>query len=164
MHRNEYLPSNKEDRTRITVRRKHLLDDCLHKLKNGLDLTKYLRIVFVGEPAVDDGGPLREFLYLLLLSLSDNNMVFCGPPTSRVPRHNIVELDKRTYFYIGVIIALSIIHGGPAPQFFSAAVADYIIYGVQSVKAKITDVPEMEVREKIKKVWCIQYHIIIILL
>ena len=152
MHRADVLPDSKDDKVRITVRRKWILNDCLHKLRNGFDTTKHLRVVFIGEPAVDDGGPLREFLYRLMLALSQNEMLFCGPTTSRVPRHNLVELERRTYFYIGVIIALSLIHGGPGPQFFSPAVADYIVYGVQSVKAKVVDVPDIEVREKIQKV------------
>ena len=101
--------------------------------------------MFIGEPAVDDGGPLREFLYRLMLALSQNEMLFCGPTTSRTPRHNLVELERS---YVGVIIALSLIHGGPGPQFFSPAVADYIVYGVQSVKAKVVDVPDIEVREQ----------------
>ena len=152
IHRRDSLPHSKEDRARITVRRKFILNDSLHKLRNGLDLTKHLRVVFIGEPAVDDGGPLREFLYRLIVAVSHSDMLFCGAFNSRVPRHNLVELEKKTYFYIGAIIALSLIHGGPGPQFFSPAVADYIIYGVQSVKASIMDVPEQEVRDKIKKV------------
>ena len=56
----------------------------------------------------------------------------------RVPRHSVIELQKRTYYHVGVIFALSLIHGGPAPQFLSAAIADYIVYGAISVKA--TDV------------------------
>ena len=79
-------------------------------------------------------------------------MLFCGPLSCRVPRHNLVELDKRTYFYVGVMIALSLIHGGPGPEFFSPAVADYIVYGVQRVKARIADIPDNDIREKIKKV------------
>ena len=105
---------------------------------------------------MDDGGPLREFLYRLIVAVSHSDMLFCGAFNSRVPRHNLVELEKRTYFYIGAIIALSLIHGGPGPQFFSPAVADYIVYGVQNVKAGIMDVPEHEMRDKIKV--CLLQH------
>lgn len=100
---------------------------------------------------MDDGGPLREFLYRVIVALANNDMLFSGPIKSRVPRHNLVELQKKTYFHVGVI-ALSLIYGGPAPQFFSSAVADYIAYGVQNVKANVMDVPEEEMRERIKKV------------
>ena len=57
--------------------------DSLHALRNGLDLTKHLRVTFIGEPAVDDGGPLREFLYRLLLAVGQNDMFFVAPSAAR---------------------------------------------------------------------------------
>ena len=44
-----------------------------------------------------------------------------------------------TYFHVGACLALSIVHGEPAPQFFSPAVASYIAYGVRKVKATIDE-------------------------
>lgn len=52
------------------IRRKHVFVDALHAVKNGLDVTKHLRVTFVGEPAVDAGGPLREFFHLLMISIA----------------------------------------------------------------------------------------------
>lgn len=75
IHRRDILPYSKEDRARITVRRKFILQDSLHKLRNGLDLTKHLRVVFIGKPAVDDGGPLHEFLYRLIVAVSHSDML-----------------------------------------------------------------------------------------
>ena len=89
------LSVNREERIRITVRRRHILEDTLHRLRNDMD---YLKITFVGEPAVDEGGPLREYLHRLLLELSQNNSFFCGPSTSRVPRHSVMELEKKSFF------------------------------------------------------------------
>lgn len=40
------------------------------------------------------------------------------------PAHNIAEI-------VGVILAMSIVHGGPAPCFFTEAVADFILYGLE---------------------------------
>lgn len=68
-HRNSVLPSNPEDRLRIIVRRKHILEDTLHKLRNGIDISKHLRVTFIGEPAIDDGGAMREYMRLLLGSV-----------------------------------------------------------------------------------------------
>ncbi len=128
------------------------MQDTLHKLRNKLEVTKQPQIVFIGEPGVDAGGPLREFLYLITVAMAHSDMIFCGPLNSRVPRHNLVELQKQTYFFVGVIIALSLVHSGPGPQFFSLAVADYIVFGILKVKANMFDVPEQEMRGKIKKV------------
>lgn len=154
LHKLSVLPSGRsESRSRITVRRKHVLIDMLHSLRNGLDCSKYLRVTFVGEPAVDDGGPLREFLYLLLKALASSNTLFCGPNESRMPQHNVTELKKKTFYYVGVIIALSLIHGGPGPGFFTSAIANYIVDGATNVKVGVADiVNNTEIKQKIELV------------
>ena len=92
------LYSGRDDCTRIIVRRKHILQDTLHKLRNGIDITGHIRVIFVGEAAVD---ALREYFYLLIKSISEYNAIFCGPADNKVPRHNVVELQKKTYYYDG---------------------------------------------------------------
>ena len=63
--------------------------------------------------------------------------------------HSVMELERQTFVYIGRIIALSLLYGGPAPTFFSPAVADYIVHGILKVKATVDDVPDEEVRKKL---------------
>ena len=48
------------DETRV-VRRKHVFDDALHRVKSDLDVNKRIKITFVDEPAVDAGGPKGIF-------------------------------------------------------------------------------------------------------
>lgn len=151
-HRLFVLPIDEDDQVRITVRRKHILGDTFHKLRNGLDVKKHLKVTFIGEPAVDAGGPLREYFHRLLRDLSQDNSLLCGPQNSRVPRHSVVELEKRSFFHVGVILALSLLHGGPAPQFFSSAVADYITVGIEGVKCTLDDVPDLCMRKSLEKV------------
>ena len=136
------LPQDKFDRVRVIVRRSNILQYSLHTLKNGLDVTKYLRVTFVNEPAVDEGGPLREFFRLLLNAIANDNTLLCGPDFSPTPNHHVGELEKITFYYVGVNIVLSLNHGGPAPHLFSPAVADYVVvYGVQKIHAPTADVP-----------------------
>lgn len=52
--------ANREEFTRLIVRRRHVWEDMLHKLRNNLDVTKPIRITFVGEPAIDTGGNLAS--------------------------------------------------------------------------------------------------------
>lgn len=150
-HRWNVLPLSIDDKVRITVRRGHLWSDVLHKLRNGLDLSKHLKVTFVGEPGVDEGGPLREFLFLLISSIAQNNTLFQGGSSARVPMHNVVELQRMTYYHVGACLALSIVHGGPAPQFFSSAVASYIAYGARKLEATVDDVPDEGIGEKLIK-------------
>ena len=151
-HRQEVLSSDPEDIYRIRVRHQGIWEDTLHQLRKQIPLTKYLKITFLGEPAVDAGGPLREFLYLIVLSASQNNSLFISDETSRAPAHNVAEVEKRTFYYVGVIMALSLVHGGPAPCFFTGAVVDFFLYGIEGTKPSVADVPHTEIRVKLHKV------------
>uniref|UniRef100_A0A1X7THP0 HECT domain-containing protein n=1 Tax=Amphimedon queenslandica TaxID=400682 RepID=A0A1X7THP0_AMPQE len=53
-----YLPINTDDHMGIVVHQKHVLKDTLHQLRCGLDTSKYILVTFVGEAAVDSGGPM----------------------------------------------------------------------------------------------------------
>lgn len=151
-HRIKYLPVSRDEYQRMVVRRNHVWDDALCRFKAGISVKKYIKVTFVGEPAVDQGGPLREFFHLLLCDIAQNNSLLCGCETSRVPAHNMLELAKQSYYYIGVMIATSIIHGGPAPNFFADVVADYIVYGMSGVKATAADIPSFAVQMMVLKV------------
>ena len=145
----KYLPVDKEEYTRIVIRRKHLWDDAMCHIKN-LDERKHIRVTFVGEPAVDGGGPLREFFHLLTADIARKNMIFNGDDYRRVPRHCVMELENRTYYNVGKIPALSLMHGGPAPRFLARTVVDYIVYG--SAQASPFDVPDQAIQESLIKV------------
>ena len=55
-HRTKMLPLDASLTQRIVVRRKHIWKDALHRFRSGVDYHKHLRILFMGESAVDDGG------------------------------------------------------------------------------------------------------------
>ncbi len=86
------------------------------------------------------------------MEIAENNSLFCGSDTAKCPRHNLVELERKTYYYVGVIIALSLIHGGPAPHFFSAGVADYIVKGIEGVNPDVQEVPDDVIRKSLEEV------------
>lgn len=69
------------------------------------------------EGAVDEGGPCREMFRLSLSWLKDSamfsgthkkNLTLCGN-----------ALHKNLYYEAGRLIVLSLVHGGPGPNFFS---------------------------------------------
>ena len=72
-HSSELLSNDREDVFRIKARRRHIWEDALNCFKRGIPASKHLAITFLGEPAVDAGGPLREFFRLLLGEISRNN-------------------------------------------------------------------------------------------
>ena len=54
---------------------------------------------------------------LLMEALNSQEFLLSGEPTRRVLKHNTQAFDREVYYTIGKMIALSIIHGGPAPTF-----------------------------------------------
>ena len=108
-HRATVLLPNVLDAHRITVRCGSIFDDTLFALKGGIDDNKHVRVRFlgkpitpsklfllkgsIGEPAIDQGGPKREFFMILMNAISNNSSLLEGPPNSRVLRHNTTALQ-----------------------------------------------------------------------
>ena len=85
--------------------------NCLERSRNfGCDI--YLQVVDLV------GQHLSTGCNILVGEIARNNNLFCGNESSRVPTHNMSELMKRTYYFVGMMLALSLLHGGPAPIFF----------------------------------------------
>lgn len=64
---------------RIHVRRSHLVMDTMKAVsKATFDVSKILKVVFVGEPCVDEGGPCREFFQLALKEIFAHSGLFSG--------------------------------------------------------------------------------------
>lgn len=137
----------------IAVRRRHLWRDSklvLSRPNNTYSMG--MRVTFVSEAAVDEGGPKREYFRLVLRELSNNNALFDGSSERRIFRHNLIELQGSSYLIAGRIIALSLIYGGPAPHFFARAVAEYIL-GISPYTVSIEDIPDYGVQQKLLKVY-----------
>ena len=49
------------EQVRLSVRRKNIWDDLKKAARKRIGPTNNLKIVFLGEPAIDNGGPKREF-------------------------------------------------------------------------------------------------------
>ena len=114
-----------------------------------------IRVTLISEAAVDEGGPRREFFRLVLAELAQNNALFDGGEQRRIARHNIMELQGNSYLIAGRVIALSLMYGGPAPQFFASPVAEYLLDGtVHSVC--IEDVPDQSIQRSLFQV--LQYE------
>ena len=75
-HRKQYYSPPYDSFHRITVRRKKIFEDALLYFRKGIPQDKGLKVTFVGEPAVDDGGPLREFFHLLIPTIGIDNPCF----------------------------------------------------------------------------------------
>ncbi|MEQ2256320.1 hypothetical protein ILYODFUR_023056, partial [Ilyodon furcidens] len=103
------------------------------------------------EEAVDLGGPRREFLRLLIEALSMSPM-FEGPDKSKDLAMNSTALREDKYFIAGRAIAVSLVHGGPAPQFLSPVLFARLVGGPNAACPTLKDVTDADLHEKLKKV------------
>ena len=120
--------TDEEDRQRIHVRRSHLITDAIRAFsKSTFNASKMLKVVFVGEPSVDEGGPRREFFQLAMKDAFTTTGLFAGWPENVVPVHNVGAVVNNDYYVIGKIVATCLVQGGQPPACFCTAVADYLI-------------------------------------
>ena len=126
---------------RLTVRRKHLFEDTIKGMKRLNDPHKHFRVIFMGEPSVDEGGPRREFFHLFFAELHNKGTMFAGPMEKRILVHNAIALHQGAYFAIGKMIALSLIHGGSGPQFFAPCIANYLL-GCDEEEWSVNDIAD----------------------
>ena len=121
----------KDSSLRIKVRRSHVWEDAKMKMNrcSDEDLENVIRVQFVGEPAVDQGGPKREFFSLLHKCMNESTSMFVGESNNKCFSNNVVALEQQDYMKYGKLCAMAIIQGSPSPSFFAPSVVDYLLYG-----------------------------------
>ena len=70
-------------------------------------------------------------------------MLFEGPDNNRLPRHNTMAVNDRLFYYIGQLIALSLLNCGPCIQWLAPTIVNYIFGEDESVY--IEDIPKPDV-------------------
>ncbi|KDN52893.1 hypothetical protein K437DRAFT_272184 [Tilletiaria anomala UBC 951] len=93
------------ERLKISVRRQHLLDDSIEQLLLALDddrLLLPLQVHWVGEEAVDGGGPRREWLHALINCTLAEGL-------------HLHAMSEQLSITLGVALGLSVYHELPVP-------------------------------------------------
>ena len=101
---------SRQEHQRINVRRQFLLKDAMAAFqRQSFDVSKLLRVCFLGEAAVDTGGPRREFLQLMMVELLSEPSLFEGYPSCVTLTHNVLALSSGKFALAGKMIATSIV-------------------------------------------------------
>lgn len=144
-----FLPGCFEDNYQlITVRRKHIWEDTKRFFsKPYMNWSRELKVIFVGEPAEDGGGPRREFFRFAVSVATSDSVLFTGPAENRVPVSSTHALIKKEFLYVGNLIAASIAQGGPGPRCFLSWIYDYFCNGLGKCKIDVKDIHCDETRQ-----------------
>ena len=95
----------------ISVRRNHLIEDTLNEVsKPGIKLQNPMKVKFIGEQGVDEGGVRKEFFMLLTRQIFDPNYgMFSYNEKTRLYWFNSISFEpKIKYELIGIILGLAI--------------------------------------------------------
>lgn len=64
----------------------------------------------------------------------------------------ITALKENLYYEAGKMLAVSLVHGGPSPGFFSETLFNCLVYGPENTLPILDDVSDFEVTQIIFKV------------
>uniref|UniRef100_A0A674GSC3 G2/M-phase specific E3 ubiquitin protein ligase n=1 Tax=Taeniopygia guttata TaxID=59729 RepID=A0A674GSC3_TAEGU len=92
----------------------------------------------------------HHFFQLLMLHLQ-NSSLFEGSSGKNLS-FDFQAVKENLYFEAGKMIAVSLVHGGPPPGFFSKTLFSCLVYGPENVKPALEDVADVDVAQTIKMI------------
>ncbi|XP_058625944.1 uncharacterized protein LOC131536818 [Onychostoma macrolepis] len=104
----------------------------------------------VGEGEVDEGGPTREFLRLLMREIQ-RSKIFEGPEDNRLLALDTHALENGLYMTIAKMIAVCVVHGGVGPHFFSDRLFMQLC-GQCTLPVSLEEIADSSFREKLSKI------------
>ena len=117
---------HEEDFQLVNIRRTHLMQDAFRAFsKASFSCSKMLKVTFIGEASVDEGGPRREFFQLLMKDCFCKSGLFTGWPSNVVPSHDVEALAQNKFYLAGKMMSTSLVQGGQPPMCLARAVADF---------------------------------------
>ncbi|XP_031327894.1 uncharacterized protein LOC116159120 [Photinus pyralis] len=144
-----------ESVTSFNVYRNDIFTCCLRALKrssfsvfNKISV-KFSDIEGLSEGAVDAGGPTREMFRLVLNFVKDSRMFF--GLDKKYMRLDLDAMNKRHYYAAGQLIALSFIHVGNGPKFFSESFYSILYDDIGNGFPNIDDIEDLHIRETLHK-------------
>ena len=139
-YKEQFIDSSKN--FRVKVRRQHVWEDTLVKLQREEGaLMNQIKVQFIGEPAVDQGGPSREYFGLINEAAQRKLMA------QSVFRHNISAFTRREYYAFGQLTAIGLLQGSPGPRCFIKSVFDYICSGnIENLTPSLDEIPFYEIK------------------
>ncbi|XP_063445700.1 uncharacterized protein LOC134725640 [Mytilus trossulus] len=109
---------------------------------------KFTDDVGIAEGAVDEGGPKREFLRMLMKKIQYLH-IFEGPENRRILAYSTSALEDNLYRDVGLFFSLSIVHGGPSPKFLSPVMYNALVG--QAGERNIEDIADGDLRGEVQK-------------
>ena len=140
---------NFDEISKFNISRSNLWESAVRGFnRKSFSPTKKISVKFmddIGQPggAIDAGGPRREFLTLILEHLR-NSPLFIGKNHSKFLTCLAQNMEDGDYFLAGQVFAMTLVHGGPPPQFLAPQVFESLIQNPNKQKGTIDDIYDLE--------------------
>ncbi|XP_004478239.1 G2/M phase-specific E3 ubiquitin-protein ligase isoform X3 [Dasypus novemcinctus] len=95
-------------------------------------------------------GSKQEFLSLLMQHLESSSL-FEGSLSKNLSL-NAQALKENLYYEAGKMLAISLVHGGPSPGFFSKTLFNCLVYGPENTQPILDDVSDFDVAQIIIRI------------
>nr|XP_031309387.1 G2/M phase-specific E3 ubiquitin-protein ligase isoform X2 [Camelus dromedarius] len=112
-----------------------------------------IEVVYVNENdhfGREHPGSKQEFLCLLMQQL-ENSPLFEGSLSKNLSL-NSQALKENLYYEAGKMLAISLVHGGPSPGFFSKTLFNCLVYGPENTQPILDDVSDFDVAQIIIRI------------
>lgn len=137
----------------ITVYREDIIGSYQNAAsRRGFSHFKTPKIEFLQESAVDDGGPKREFMLLLLRHFVHEKGIFEGRDGLLYLTYSIEHIDKKSFRNLGFVFAWSVIHGGPGLHCIMPEVVELMLNNEPHMVHRLECIPDAEFVSNVKKV------------
>ncbi|KAL5470935.1 hypothetical protein EMCRGX_G028994 [Ephydatia muelleri] len=111
--------------TNIEVRRGSVFANALRAARRPtFCVSGALKVEFIGEPAVDAGGPKREFFSILAKEMSQ--IIFEGPVNMISFKHDPAGIEANMFYCIGMLMAMAVVQCSTGFPFLCDAMFAYM--------------------------------------
>ncbi|NXG20360.1 G2E3 ligase, partial [Grallaria varia] len=140
--------------TRLNINRENIWTSALKGFRQrNFSPTNTIEIHFTNcknRSKTDTSASRHQFFQLLMLHLQ-NSSLFEGSSAKNLSL-DFQAVKENLYFEAGRMIAVSLVHGGPSPGFFSKTLFNCLVYGPENVKPALEDVADVDVAQTIKTI------------
>uniref|UniRef100_A0A8D2Q439 G2/M-phase specific E3 ubiquitin protein ligase n=1 Tax=Varanus komodoensis TaxID=61221 RepID=A0A8D2Q439_VARKO len=141
--------------TRLNINRQNIWDSALKGFqKRSFNPAHTLEVKYVNcrnKTEMDICYSSKEDFFLLLMLHLQNSSLFEGSLSKNLS-FDSQALKDNLYYEAGKMIAVSLVHGGPSPSFFSKTLFNCLVYGTENVKPTVEDVADADVLQTIEKI------------
>ncbi|XP_071414100.1 G2/M phase-specific E3 ubiquitin-protein ligase isoform X1 [Pithys albifrons albifrons] len=141
--------------TRLNINTENIWESALKGFRQrSFSPTNTIEISFTNcknRSKTDTSAASRHQFFKLLMHHLQNSSLFEGSSAKNLSL-DFQAVKENLYFEAGKMIAVSLVHGGPSPGFFSKTLFDCLVYGPENVKPALEDVADVDVAQTIKRI------------